>query len=183
MFKQLFILGTTLAGVSLSVAGSLGGQEFGTTEYLQSDQLIVAQVKQSNAYLAFGSGKKGGKWNRFEFPEGVTAVPVLSSSVCAFELTGDAVGELVAVDITGSWKTIKLAATAQRCVPIVSEQVAVFMVDGHVYAFSARLGQWDTITTQTSPQLSRDTALIVTADSIAVFSAATGKWAVADTSK
>jgi hypothetical protein len=182
MFRQLFVLAATLAGFSLSIGGSgLIAQDPGKTVYLQNDQLVVARVKDSNAYLAYG--KKAGKWNRFEFPQGVLAVPVLSGGVCAFELTGDAVRELVAVDLKGSWKTIKLFDAAQKCEPIVSEQVAVYMVDGRVYAFSARLGQWDTIETQATPALSRDTAVIVTADSIAVFSVATGKWAVADTSK
>lgn len=182
MFRQPFIVTATLVGISLLMGGGgLRGQEFGKTVYLQSDQLVVAQVKQSNAYLAYG--KKAGKWNRFEFPQGVTAIPVLSGGVGAFELTGDAVRELVAVDLKGNWKTIKLVEAARKCVPIVSEQVAVYMVDGRVYAFSAKLGQWDSIETQATPALSRDTALIVTADSIAVFSVATGKWAVADTSK
>lgn len=182
MFRQPFVLVATLAGMSLSMAGSgLRGQDFGTTVYLQSDQLVVAQIKDSTAYLAYG--KKAGKWNRFEFPRGVTVVPVLSGSVCAFELTGDAVGELVAVDLKGSWKTIKLVEATQKCVPIISEQVAVYMVDGRVYAFSAKLGKWDTIESQATPAVSKDTAVIVTANSIAVFSVATGKWAIADISK
>src|SRR5687768_5204746 len=119
MIRQLLGLAVTWASFSLSEGGSgLLAQDPGKTVYLQSDQLVVAQVKDSNAYLAYG--KKAGKWNRFDFPQGVNAVPVLSGGVCAFELTGDAVRELVAVDLKGSWRTIKLAAAAQKCVPIVS---------------------------------------------------------------
>ena len=182
MLRQLLVLAASVTVISLSMGDrGLYGQDFGKTNYIQSDQLVVAQVRDSNAYLAYG--KKAGKWNRFEFPQGVSAVPVLSGSVGAFELTGDAVAELVAVDLKGSWRTIKLVESTQKCVPIISEQVVVYMVDGRAYAFSAKLGKWDMIETQVPPALSKDTAVIVTADSIAVFSAATGKWAFADTSK
>jgi hypothetical protein len=182
MNRHGFGIATTLIGLYLSLGdGGLRGQDLGKTVYVQSDQLVVAQVRASTAWLAYG--KKAGKWNRFDFPEGVAATPVLSSGVCAFELAGDAVRELVAVDLKGNWKTIKLIDAAQKCVPIVAEQVAVYVVEGRVYAFSAKLGRWDTIETQDTPSVSRDTALIVMADSIAIFSAATGKWAVAETSK
>ena len=182
MNRQRFAIATILIGVTLSLAGSgLRAQALGDTIYLQSEQLVVAQVKDTRAYLAYG--KKAGKWNRFEFPEGVVATPVLSGSVCAFELTGDAVRELVAVDVKGNWKTVKLIDAAQKCVPIVSDQVALYVVEGRVYAFSAKLGRWDTIETPAAPSLSRDSVLIVMTDSIAIFSAATGKWAIADTSK
>ena len=69
MLRHILLLMPALAGISLLPGDRvLWGQDFGKTNYVQSDQLVVAQVKDSNAYLAYG--KKAGKWNRFEFPQG-----------------------------------------------------------------------------------------------------------------
>jgi hypothetical protein len=59
----------------------------------------------------------------------------------------------------------------------------VFVVDGKAHAFSGVLGTWDSVAAPVTPEVSKDTAMIVALDSIAVFSAATGKWAVAKTTK
>jgi hypothetical protein len=42
---------------------------------------------------------------------------------------------------------------------------------------------WDSVPASVAPQLSKHLAMIVAPDSIAVFSSATGKWAVAQTAK
>ena len=179
--RRIAIAAILMALPSAAWTNGLLAQEASKLIYIQSDSLIIAQRKDSNVFLAYS--KKSGKWNRFEFPAGVTAVPVVSGGVCAFQTEGDAIHELVAVDSKGNWQTSKLAAPARQCVPIVSELLAVFVVDGQAHAFSGKLGKWDSIEARATPEVSRDLALIVTADSIAAFGVATGKWALADTSR
>ena len=62
----------------------------------------------------------------------------------------------------------------------VSDQVAIYVVDGTAYAFSGKLGKWDSVAASAVPQLSNETALLVEKESIAAFSASTGQWAVAE---
>ncbi|MCH7727798.1 MAG: hypothetical protein IH991_15155 [Planctomycetes bacterium] len=146
--------------------------------FIQSEQLIIAKVTDTNDFLAYG--KELGKWTKHSFPDGVTAVPVVGNDVCAFSLKGDK----VAVDRAGNWRPFKLPmATATHCVPIISDTLAVYSVDGHVHAFSAILGRWHSVVAKTVPSVGKDTVLLVTADRIAVFSAQTAKWAVANTTK
>lgn len=68
--------------------------------HIQSDTLVVAKVKGTNEFLAYS--KTVGKWNTFTFPQGVSAVPVVGSGVCAFQLEGEAITEVVAVDLKGN---------------------------------------------------------------------------------
>ena len=140
----------------------------------------MANVKGTNEFLAYS--KKVGKWNSFTFPKGVTAIPVVGNGVCAFQLEGEAITELVAVDLKGNWCISKLSAAAKKCVPYVDD-VAVFAVDGKAHAFSAELGKWDSVSASVVPVVSNDIAMILAPDSIAVFSSATGKWAVAQIAK
>ena len=150
--------------------------------FIQSEHLIVAKVTDSNEFLAYG--KVTGKWTKHSFPDGVTAVPVMADDVCAFSLKGDKVAEIVAVDRAGNWRPFKLPmATATHCVPIVTDTLAVYSVDGHAHAFSAILGRWHSVVAKAVPSVGKDTVLLVTADRIAVFSAQTAKWAVANTTK
>jgi hypothetical protein len=160
-------------------SANLFGQDATRPVFVQSDQLIVAQVRDSNAFLAYS--KKVGKWNRFEFPAAVAAVPVVSGGVIAFQLNGNGIKELVAVDSKGTWQTSPLAKETTEAIPIVSDQLAVFVIDGQAHAFSGKLGKWDTTPARVAAEVNRDTALVVHADSIAVFSVGTGRWAVADT--
>ena len=144
----------------------------------QGGVLTIAKVTDANQFLAYS--KKAGDWKKHTFPAGAKALPIVSGSVCAFRLSGDEITELVAVDQRGNWRSVKLAMpTGSECIPIVSNEVAVYAVNGHVYAFSAITGTWDSIQTRGTPYIEQDTAMILTADTIAVFSSATGKWAAA----
>lgn len=177
------ILVTTLLAALMCTRGSAFAQDTDKSYYIQTDNLVVAKVKSTNQFLAYS--KTVGKWSPFTFPKGVTAVPVGTNGVCAFSLEGEAITEIVAVDHKGNWCTSKLPAASQTCVPIISREseVVVCLVDGIAHAFSGELGKWDSVAATVAPQLSKDTVMIVAPDSIAVFSAATGKWAVAQTSK
>lgn len=145
--------------------------------YLQSDSVVVADVTNSNEFLAYG--KTVGKWNRFTFPQGVRAIPVVDDGVFAFSIEGEKIAEIVAVDLQGNWHKLTLPVPAKKCVPRVSEKLAVYVVNGNVHAFSGELGKWDSVEGSAAPELSDDTAVLSTSESLAVFSAATGKWAVA----
>jgi hypothetical protein len=180
MSIRSIVFTTTLTCLSLA-GGSLLAQDTAKSYHIQNDTLVVAKVNGSNEFLAYS--KKTGKWNAFTFPEGITAVPVLGNGVCTFQLEGQAITEIVAVDLKGNWCSSKLLAATQKCVPLVADDVAVFVVDGKVHAFSGELGKWDSISASQTPQLSNDMAMIVAPDSIAIFSSATGKWAVAQTTK
>ena len=150
--------------------------------YVQDKTLIVAKVTDSNEFLAYS--KQTGKWTSYTFPDGVTAVPVVTGDMCAFDITGDKITEIVAVDHQGNWRSYKLPmTTAMKCEPIVSGTVAVYSIDGHAHAFSAVLGEWDSLAATATPSVSKDIAMIVTRDRIAVFSAVTANWAVADLKK
>jgi len=183
MFLRSVMYMTMLTCLTLTggAGGSLVAHAADRPVYIQSETLVVVQVKDTNRFLAYS--KAVGKWNAFTFPEAVRAVPVMSGGVCAFLLEGEAVTELVAVDLKGNWRKSKLPAAARKCVPIVTDDVAVFLVDGKAHAFSGELGTWDAVPASVTPELTKDTALIAASDSIAVFSSATGKWAVAKTTK
>ena len=171
---------TLLAGLTIT-GGSLFAQDTDKSYYIHNDTLVVAKVKGTNQFLAYS--KTVGKWNIFTFPDGVTAVPVLGNGPCVFQLEGEAITEIVAVDNKGNWCKSKLPAATQKCVPIVAGKVAVCIVDGKAHAFSGELGKWDSVATTVKPQLTNDIAIIEAPNSIAIFSAATGKWAVAKTTK
>ncbi len=156
-------------------------QDADKSYYIQSDMLVVVKVKGANEFLAYS--KTVGKWNSFTFPKAVMAVPVVGNGICAFQLEGEAITEVVAVDLKGNWCTSKLPAAAKKCVPIIADDVVVCVVDGTAHAFSGELGKWDSVAASVTPQVSKDIAMIVAPDSISVFSSATGKWAVAKTTK
>lgn len=180
MSKPSIVVAATLMSLLLA-GGSTFAQDTDKSYHIQSDTLIVAKVKGTNEFLAYS--KTVGKWTSFTFPKGVEAVPVVGNGVCAFQLEGEAITEVVAVDLKGNWCSSKLPAAAKKCVPIIADDVAVLVVDGRAHAFSGELGKWDSVPASVAPQVSKDIAMIVAPDSIAVFSSATGKWAVAQTAK
>ena len=127
MLFRVTLIAAVLAGLTV-VSGSLLAQDAsehvahhqthssGSWHYLRSDSLIVARVKDSNEFLAYG--KSGGNWNAFTFPQGVKATPVIGNHVCAFNIEGEQVTEIVAVDILGNWRKSKLPAPAKKCLVI-----------------------------------------------------------------
>ena len=180
MSVRSVIYTTTLTCLTLA-GGSLTAQEADRPTYVQSDTLVVAKVKDTNQFLAYS--KTVGEWKAFTFPEGIRAVPVVEHGVCAFSLEGEAITGLVAIDLKGNWCGLRLPAPARKCMPVIATDVAVFVVDGRAYVFSGRLGMWDSVAASGTPQVSKDTAMMVAPDSIAVFRADTGRWAVAKTTK
>lgn len=180
MLKHYVVLATTVTLLAFT-GGSLSAQQSQEGYTLQSDSLVLARVEGSNTFLAHST--RAGKWNSYSFPEGVSATPVVSHGACAFDLQGDAITEVVAVDQDGNWCSSRLPAVVKKCSAAVGDGVAVVLVDGKAHAFSAKLGKWDSVAAPVEPQISKDMVMIAAPGSIAVFSAATGTWAVAETAK
>ena len=160
--------------------------------------LVLVKVNGTNEHLACNTAN--GSWRSHTFPGGVKADHVQPSddSWAVFNLAGKAITELVAIDRKGNWCTHKLPAAAANCVPVIGSKVAACFVDVDgddqfehvVYAFSAETGTWAALETkgpgkdkQQWVSTESDHVLVVEPDSVAVFSAATGKWAVAKTAK
>ena len=144
--------------------------------HLNNETLVVARIGNSNTFAAYS--KHSGKWLTHTFAEGITAIPVMGESLVAFQVTGDKVTELVAIDRDGIWRTQKLPKTGSRtCTPIVGSDVAAFSIDGTAYAFSGIGGSWASTALPATPQIASDYAMVVSDDRIAVFSAHTGSWA------
>ena len=144
--------------------------------HLKNETLVVARIGDSNSFAAYS--KHSGKWSIHKFADGLTVVPVLAQTLVAFQVSGDSVAELVAVDKNGEWRTHKLPSVGSRtCTPFVASHVAAFSVDGIAYGFSGLDGSFDSVALSESPQVSEDYAMIVSNDRIAVFSAHIGSWA------
>ena len=121
------VLNTAIvACVVLSGATSFS-QETTNSNVIQTNALIVVKVTDSNEYLAYS--KTVGKWNRFVFPDGVTAKPVFGKGVCAFYVEGESIEQIVAVDLQGNWCPKELTAPQKKCIPFMSDKVAGFIVN------------------------------------------------------
>lgn len=175
LFRAFFFL-SALTSLILANGESVG-EDVAEPPFIQTDSLVIARVKDTNSFLAYSESV--GKWNTFTFPEGVNSKPVYGKGVCAFYAEGENITELVAVDLQGNWCTLTLTVPVKKCTPFMSDKVAGFIVNDRVYAFSGEHGKWDSVNGSVVPNLTSDTALILTSDSIAVFSSATAKWAVA----
>ena len=163
-----------------------GGQGFGFDGGgtgdggLKSSSLIIQPMQggDSNAWVAFGV--RSGTWKRHTFPRAHTVLPTMSAEVCAFAIQGDQIQQLVAVDRNGNWRTHALSEpTDSPCIPSVSASIACYSIDGHVFAFSALTGTWDSIP-GTGAVVSATYAVVQDETRIAAFSAHTGRWSVAN---
>lgn len=177
MRVRLALMGAAMA-LPLFASGATPSQESPRPYVFLTTALFVAKVDGANEFRAYS--KTVGKWNSFTFPDDVTAVPVANGAggCCAFQVEGAAVTELVAIDLQGKWCNTRIPATAMKCDPLVTDKAAMFLVDGIAYGFSAESGEWDSVSASGVPGVSKDMAWVASPESVAVFSAATGKWAV-----
>ena len=143
--------------------------------WVGNDTLVVVQIAGSNSFAAYS--KHSGKWSTHSFPDGVVAIPVISGNCAAFQLTGEGISEVVAIDRNGEWRTRRLIQAANQCVPIVGNDVAAIQTGDHTYAFSATKGAWDIVMSSTAPRISNDTVMLLSPDRISAFSAKTAAWA------
>ena len=176
MFRCL-ILGCVIATLVLSSSACAADK---TPNWISSgDGLIVAQIGDSNSWAAYS--KYSGKWVTHTFPKNVTPIPFIPVTVnglVAFELRGEEITEVVAVDRQGNWQVQKLTkAATEKCSPIVEMNVAAYKIGNRTYAFSGLMGLWDSIAHASVPAVTEDTVMLVASGNIAMFSAQTGKWA------
>ena len=158
---------------------SLGFAQGETTRFIEGGSLIIAPVDGANSFQVYS--KEVGKWSNIVIPNSIEATPVVSTNICTFKLEGKKITHLVAVDAKGNVVKQKLPKPTTSCNPIVSAQMAAFVVDGRAYAFSAVVGRWDVIDSPVTPQILNGAILVVAPDRIGTFSAKTGKWSVART--
>lgn len=171
-----------LLAATLLVNASLPTVSADNFERTRLFEIIVAPISDSNDFLAYNT--KTGRGQEYTFAKETKPIPVANEAIAAFSLKGDKINELVAVDRQGTWRPLKLPkSTAKECVPIVSDRLAVYYVDGHVHAFSGITGTWGTISCASSQRLAVGdyTAIVITADSRTIFNADAGTWEVAHT--
>ena len=141
--------------------------------------LVVARIKEPNSFAVYS--KFSGAWTTFTFPKNAKVTPVTGNSVIAFAVENVAVTHLVAVDRNGFWngKQIEKPAdpASEPVIPVVGKDVAVYRIGNTTYAFSGLTGRWDSIVCDANASVASDTAMIVTSDRIAIFSAHIGNWA------
>ena len=143
-----------------------------------TENLILAPIAGTDEYLAYS--KRTGEFRKQAVAKGVAVAPVVRDSVAVLSAEGRKVTELIGVDRDGNWHVLTLPKPASgKCVPIVSDQLALFHIDGRAYAFSGITGTWDSVPAAASPAVGDEMARIVEADRETAFSASTGKWAAA----
>lgn len=176
MFRQTFaVLSLTALASAMLHPQPVSADDSGPS-HLKNETLVVARIGESNSFAAYS--KHSGTWSIHKFADGLTAIPVLGQTLIAFQVSGDAVAELVAVDKNGEWRTHKLPKIGARtCTPIIASDVAAFSIDGKAYGFSGLNGSWASADLRQLPQVASDYAMIVSNDRISVFSAHTGAWA------
>ena len=138
------------------------------------EALVVARMGDSNQFAAYS--KLTGEWTVHEFENGVTAIPLLGNNLAVFQLRGERINELVAVDSNGKWQRQKLPESTQECVPVVSSNISVVTIGKQCYGFSGALGKWASTDTTAVPSVLGDTAMIVGNDRITMFSAQSARW-------
>jgi hypothetical protein len=141
--------------------------------------LVVARIAEPNAFAAYS--KLSGEWTTFAFPKDAKVTPLTADSLIAFVVENAELTQLVAVDQNGQWRTRQLdkpTGPADSPVnPIVGREVAAVRIGNTIHAFSGITGQWDSVVSDIDVAVASDTAMVVLADRLAIFSARTGKWA------
>ena len=99
MMLRCALLAAILSAISLFQ--SAVAQNGWRPDYVANNHLIVVKKSDSNTYLAY-SGLSG-EWRSHAFPEGIKVQPILEGEVCAFNLSGKGIKEIVAVDREGEW--------------------------------------------------------------------------------
>ena len=145
----------------------------------------IITLGDSKRIWAYDPGKK--KWHTYSAPEGLRITPQLLNSrrLVALEIEGQPITE-VAVFSTklGKWSRQPLAepATFAKVNALVQEDYAAYVMEHHVYAFSAVTGKWSQQAMEHKrkpPNISlniRSLLMLQDEQSIHAYSAITGTW-------
>ena len=174
--------------------GMYGGMGMGGTgvpqkmpNYVMGNQIIVTTPTGDDQVT--GYSLETGKPETIRlFPEGGPrrrAIPVVSSSVAAYDLTGPEITRLaVFCGDDGHWHTQDLREPTDRATPVVGPSLVGYGIGRRIYAFSAVAKRWDVLELPegTKPVFSLGFQWIThEADGhLHVFGAKTGKWADID---
>jgi len=144
---------------------------------VQTISLMI--VPSEDGRLLFGYGDKGGGWDKYELQAGVKGTPVVHHSVAGLTLEGEEISQIAAFSHeTGKWHPYRLAIpTSKRAVPIVYNDIVLYWVEGHAYAFSGKKGAWDVVPCNAQPLLQAGSAVLIDDQRIAGFSVDTARWA------
>ncbi len=123
------------------MGGMMGGARAGgrsSLATLQNEDYIIVARPDTGKVSAYST--ETGDWVSYDVPKGVKVTPIASGQVVTLMAEGETIPGLAAfVPRTGRWVGLDLKEPAKgRAAPVVSQGLAVFTVDNHVYAFSAR---------------------------------------------
>jgi hypothetical protein len=206
MNARCWLFVTVLVGLLCVPNSASFGQDVGAanatrTTSLDAGTFVLVAVKGSNQFLSYGTDD--GQWDRHEFAAGVSSKPYIDRAgvmglsgpiraTAGFQLDGESITELVAVDSKGRFHKHALSESVRGpLTPIVSNGLVYYVAGGKIHAFSAKTGTWDSMD---APQLSDlkvenggirqpegltalDGTLVVEFENqIAAFSINSGKW-------
>lgn len=148
------------------------------THVLSNQQLHLVSNRDGSRFAACSIATGG--WDFWHSPKGVKVVPVASQGVATFELSAGEIRELVAFSpVTGKWHRVPLTkATMSKCIPIVSQGIACFHVDGVAYAFSPSTGKWDVARAENPLMVAQEYVCFHDKDRFGLFSDNSGRWDV-----
>jgi hypothetical protein len=176
MLKCKTIIACVLSVVPLAVTINSSSAQNAGSYHLAENNVIVKKIADSNSWAAYSS--QTGKWLVHKFPDGVKVTPVQAGNCTAFGLTGEKVLAIVAVDSEGKWHSHALQEKGvTNCNPSIGRNLAVYSINGVVYAFSSLKGTWASTPSTETPELRDDFIMLVSKDRINAYSAHTGTWA------
>lgn len=139
--------------VALSCGGRPAvGQDVGYEDPTRSIQatcsssIIAVRAPETNRFSAF-SLQRGLKWKTYTAPPGTKLTAVASGEILALSQDGPDVKEIAVFEPTqGEWKTHPLPEPAKHAVSAhVLNDVAIFVVGKHVYAYRGKGLYWSTL--------------------------------------
>jgi hypothetical protein len=151
-------------------------------------QLILVTSPEGDKATAYSTETGKAKTVRLFEAKGPKrgAMPIVSSLVAAYQLTGPNINRLAAFSVTdGSWHTQDLRDPTDKATPIVGQSLVAYGIGRHIYAFSAVANRWDVLElpagVKPQPAVSFQWVTFEHDGHLYVFSGKTGKWVDIDT--
>jgi hypothetical protein len=182
-------MGGAMGGMS-GMGGAMGGAggDPKWPPYFMGTQLILVTSPEGDKATAYSMETGKAKTVRLFGPGGPKrgAIPIVSSSVAAYQLTGPNINRLAAFSVTdGSWHTQDLREPTDNATPILSPSLVAYGIGRRIYAFSAVANRWDVLESpagvKPQPIVSGQWVTFEHDGHLYVFSGKTGKWVDIDT--
>ncbi len=163
-----------------------GGVVGESSSMVMSNSIISVQPRDSRKVFAYST--ETGAWKGYSLPEGVEASPIISGSLLALLMKGEAINQVAAFDpSSGAWYAQDLKEPAKgKTQPIVAGNLAAYGLGRHVYAFSSDARRWDVLTlpegsAPATPVVHSAMVVVERGGKLYTFSAKTGRWTEFDT--